>query len=737
MLLAVWATAMHSVLHNDNMDRIRPPAASAPRLLVPGRNCWRIERAHRAAVLIDGKDYFAALRAALVQAQHSVFILGWDIDSRMRLVPQGANDGYPEELGDFLNELVKERRRLRMYVLSWDWAMVFALDREWLPLYKLDWRTHRRLSFRLDDKHPLGASHHQKVVVIDDAVAFVGGLDLTHCRWDTPEHGCHNEWRCETNGKPYRPYHDVQALVDGPAARALGELCRERWQRATGNTPLVLRGMPAHDPWPPNVAPEIADVEVAISRTDPGYVTGQPVYEIRNLYVDAILAAKRTIYAENQFSSASAVASAFEARLREPDSPEIVMVSRRIEEGWLEQRTLGVLRARVHRRLKEADRNGRYRLYYPYIPGLELPNLLNVHSKLIAFDSDVLSVGSANFTNRSLGLDTECNLVFEARGDARIERFIERVRNRLLAEHLGTDPDTIGHTLAEHDGMLIPSIEALIRPGSRTLTALEPKVDPELEAAVPEAAMVDPERPVDAERLMEEFVPPEARKPVVARFWALAIGLLTLAVIAAAWRWTPLSDWLALETLARTVERVEASPVTPLIVLAAYVLAGVLVIPVVIMIILTALAFGPFMGALYAIGGTLLSAAVTYAIGRRLGRDTVRRLAGWRLNRITKRLGSKGILAIVAVRLLPMGPFSIVNAVAGSSRIGLREFLLGTAVGMFPGIVLTMLFVDRLAAAITDPGGGTFAALGLVTAGVIVAAIAIHRHFGWRDEVAR
>jgi phospholipase D1/2 len=183
------------------MDQTPPPRQAAAPLLQPGRNCWRIEKSSRLAFLIDGAAYFSAVRAAIARARRSVFILGWDIDSRVRLVPGGANDGLPEELGDFLNEVVKRQRDLQMYVLTWDFAMVFALDREWLPIYKLDWRTHRRLHFQLDDKHPLGASHHQKIVVVDDAVAFVGGLDLTHHRWDTPEHACRNPGRCDPDGK--------------------------------------------------------------------------------------------------------------------------------------------------------------------------------------------------------------------------------------------------------------------------------------------------------------------------------------------------------------------------------------------------------------------------------------------------------------------------------------------------------------------------------------------------------
>src|SRR5687768_14222669 len=251
------------------MDQSLPHTQAATPLLVPGRNCWRIERCGRFAFLVDGEAYFTAVREAIARAKKSVFILGWDIDSRMRLVPGGANDGFPEELGDFLNEVVKKRRELRMYVLSWDFAMVFAMDREWLPMYKLDWRTHRRLSFRLDDKHPVGASHHQKIVVVDDALAFVGGLDLTHCRWDTPAHACDEKGRCDPDGKPYRPYHDVQVMVDGDAARALGELCRDRWQRVAVRPARRIDTAPANDPWPPHVTPEITDVDVAISRTDP------------------------------------------------------------------------------------------------------------------------------------------------------------------------------------------------------------------------------------------------------------------------------------------------------------------------------------------------------------------------------------------------------------------------------------------------------------------------------------
>ena len=210
------------------------PSASPSPLLRPGHNCWRIETAERVAFLIDGSAYFPAVREAIARARHSVFVLGWDIDSRLQLVPDGAGDGLPEPLGEFLDAAVRRTPSLRVWVLTWDFAAIYAMERQLLPQLSLDWLTHPRLRFRLDACHPFGASHHQKVVVVDDRIAFVGGLDLTRCRWDTPEHRPDEPRRVDAAGTPYAPFHDIEMLVEGPVAAALGALARERWLRATG-----------------------------------------------------------------------------------------------------------------------------------------------------------------------------------------------------------------------------------------------------------------------------------------------------------------------------------------------------------------------------------------------------------------------------------------------------------------------------------------------------------------------
>ncbi|WP_235953536.1 VTT domain-containing protein [Noviherbaspirillum galbum] len=703
-------------------------------LLRPGRNCWRIERARRFAMLVDADAYFRAVRAAIVNARHSVFILSWDIDSRIRLVPDGARDGYPEPLGDFLHEIAASRPDLHVHVLNWDYAMLYALEREWLPVVKLDWRTHRNLAFRMDANHPLGGSHHQKVVVVDDAVAFVGGLDLTKARWDTSDHACHAPLRCDSDGKPHAPFHDVQAMVDGDVAWALGELARARWQRATGER-LAGPRRSEHDPWPDGVQPDIVDVDVAISRTEPAFEGHAGVHEVRQLHLDAIAAARRSLFFENQYFTSGLLADALAERLKEPQGPEVLIVSPQTQSGWLEQATMGVLRARAHRRLADADAHGHYLMACPHIPGL-VEQCLNVHSKVFAVDDDLFCVGSANLSNRSMALDTECNLTIEAAGSngerERLRLAIARLRNRLLAEHLDTSPEAVREAMLQQ-GSLLGAVRAL-RNEERSLRQMAPSVPPELDALIPEQALFDPEQPIEPEKLVTDVVPREARKPLPGRLIGLGLFALGLATLALAWRWTPLREFVNLESMVAFARRLDDLPFTPLAIAACYIGAGLLVVPVMLLIAVTGIVFGPVQGTLYAIAGTVLSAMATYGIGHWLGRDTVQRMLGERVNRLSQRIASRGILAVIVIRVLPVAPFSIVNLVAGASHIRFRDYIIGTFLGMLPGIVMTVTFVHHLAEAIRRPSAGTIAVLAGVAAVIIVVALALRRALRKREE---
>lgn len=502
-------------------------------LLCPGENCWRVEHAARVAFLVDGEDYFRAVRAAAARAQRSIFILAWDVDSRMELAPGAPEDGLPRPLGEFLNALVKRTRRLHIHVLNWDFAVIFAVDREFLPEYKECWRTHRRVHYRLDAEHPVGGSHHQKIVVIDDAVAFVGGFDLTRARWDTSEHKAEHPHRKNPDGSPSQPFHDVQMAVDGAAAARIGELARERWRRASGRTPRLRTRRDAHDPWPPSLKPDIEDVQVGIARTEPGFADYQQVSEIKRLHLDMIAAARQRLYFENQYYSASSISGALAERLADPAGPEVALVGRLNEEGWLEASTMGVMRARFHERLREAQPGDRYGIFFPRLADPDGPSL-NLHSKLVIMDDELLTIGSANISNRSMGMDTECNLVLEARGEPRVQAAIAALRHRLVAEHLDVAPEVFAEREAS-EGSLLAAINALQKSEGRTLARLDPAIPDGIQGWIPGEELIDPELPLDTATLAARLVPIEARAlatgPGLIRA-GLFSGLLLLAGLA-------------------------------------------------------------------------------------------------------------------------------------------------------------------------------------------------------------
>ncbi|MBE0626503.1 MAG: VTT domain-containing protein [Burkholderiales bacterium] len=694
---------------------------SKAEILQPGQNCWRVAHADRAALLVDGEAYFSVLRRAARNARHCIFIIGWDVDSRTPFPPDAEEDGLPRTLGKFLDALVERNRRLHVYVLDWDFAMLYALDREILPIYNLGWRTHKRLHFHLDDRHPAGGSHHQKIVVLDDALAFVGGLDLTKGRWDTPRHAPGEPHRRSPDGKPYAPFHDVQLMVDGEAAAVLGSLARRRWLRATDGEARAATAPGQTELWPRTVEPEFRDLAIAIARTEPEHRGAEPVREVLRLYLDGIRAAERSVYIENQYFTAPVIGQAIAERLSEPDGPEFVIVTRRTGGGWLERNTMEVLRARLIKRLAPEDGRGRLRVYYPEQAGLG-GNCIDLHSKLMIVDDRLLRVGSSNLNNRSMGIDTECDLAIEARTPG-AARSIASIRNRLLAEHLDVEPQEVAQALERH-GSLIEAIEAL-QGRERTLKVLEPELDPGLDQLIPDADMIDPERPVDPERLVEEMVPEEERPRAGRHILGITLALLAVTTLALAWRWGPLHHWLDMDTLYALAGAIERSAWTPVWILGVYVAASLAAVPITLVIVATAFVFVPWVTFAYALTGSLLGGGLTFALGHALGRRAVRQIAGKRLNALSRRLGEGGVFAVMVLRMLPVAPFTVVNLVAGASCLRMRDFLIGSALGLSPGILAAAVFSDRLAAALKAPSPGTFALLAVVLVAVGMGALAI------------
>ena len=197
-------------------------------MLKPGENCWRIERATQATVIVDADDYFKAARAAMMRATKQILLVGWDFDARIRFGEEAEDDG-PVRVGEFISWLVQRTPGLQIYILRWDTGAIKTLFHGQTLMRIARWIRDPQVHFRLYAHHPPAGSHHQKVVVLDDDVAFCGGIDMTVDRWDTRYHADEEPRRIEPDGTPYGPWHDATTMLKGSVARALGDMCRGRW----------------------------------------------------------------------------------------------------------------------------------------------------------------------------------------------------------------------------------------------------------------------------------------------------------------------------------------------------------------------------------------------------------------------------------------------------------------------------------------------------------------------------
>ncbi len=336
-----------------------------------------------------------------------------------------------------------------------------------------------------------------------------------------------------------------------------------------------------------------------------------------------------------------------------------------------------------------------------------------------------------------MGFDTECNLALQAQDEAG-RRVVHRLLYRLLGEHLGLASERLHEMLQERDSLI--AIIDRHGDGARCLKKLSVKDEERFSTIMPHRAIFDPERPIEATKLLDYLgleVSDDASASPTAKLWRFGAILLLALLLAAAWRWTPLKEWIDLQVLLEQADTLRASGFAPVVVLLIYLVGSCIMFPITLLIVATALSFGPFSGFFLALCGSLLGGAASYLLGHLLGRDAVRRLAGDKLNRVSRKLARKGWLAIAILRVVPVAPFTIVNLVAGSSAITLKSFLAGTVIGMTPGILAIMIFEGGIERVIQDPG---WASVAIGGAAVILAVGVIYFGKRWllrQDDDAR
>jgi uncharacterized membrane protein YdjX (TVP38/TMEM64 family) len=276
-------------------------------------------------------------------------------------------------------------------------------------------------------------------------------------------------------------------------------------------------------------------------------------------------------------------------------------------------------------------------------------------------------------------------------------------------------------------GSLLKTIEAM-RGGHKALAPL--KSSPREKNFLADPSIADPERPINAVSFVDRFVGRDNGHSGRRRILAFAGLVLLLVVLALLWRWTPLSVYLDVTSLMGSIQGIRSHPLTPLAVIGLFVAGGLIVFPVLGLIAATSLIFDPLPAFCLAMTGSLLSAAAMYGVGHALGRNLVRHVAGRRVNQLSRNLARRGLVTIVVLRIVPVAPYSIVNLLAGASHIVFRDFIIGTLIGMLPGIFALTLFTESLKHFITEPSLFNIAVL----AGAMIMAVAL---LAWVSKITR
>jgi len=488
------------------------------RILRPGRNHFERSKVDDSGIYVDGAEYYTAFYHAALKARRYIIISGWQFDSEVLLL-RGAEERRARRdvrLLKFLDALCRRNPELRIYILAWDFSLIFMHEREWMQEIIFNWSTSERLQFRFDGMHAIGASQHQKYVVIDGAIAFLGGMDICAGRWDSRSHLAHDPERINPDSRTYAPYHDIQAYFTGALIETLSRMFEERWSRCTG-APLALPPAIEGDYLPRGIGSPIHGRSAALSRTQGQTFVRvhEPVKEIRALFIDAIKAAKKLIYIENQYFSSHAIYRALTERMEDSARPrlEIVLMLPKKPSALVEELSVGLLQARILSVLKEtAKRMGHsIGVYYSTSfndDGEEAP--VYIHSKLMIVDDRFLTVGSANATNRSMGLDTELNIAWEACSlrDLRLMRSIRRFRAGLLSEFIGFDAKVDYRRLGRVKG-IVEYLDQIAE--SRLYKLQKHTVSPYLAGSellkTIDELLLDPEKAVIEENVFEIFSP--------------------------------------------------------------------------------------------------------------------------------------------------------------------------------------------------------------------------------------
>jgi phospholipase D1/2 len=471
-------------------------------------------------------------------------------------------------------------------------------------------------------------------------------------------------------------------------------------------------------------------VDVGIARTQPRYNGDGSVREAELLFLDSIDLAERAIYIENQFLSSALVADRLAQRLRGRPDLEVVIVAPRSHDSWVERHTMRNGRIRFWRRLKEAG-GDRVRLVYPSVDQGGHATDTMIHSKIMVVDDRFLRVGSANLNNRSMGADTECDLAIEGKSVTERAAIVD-MRNRLLGEHCGVSAGEVAAFLDRH-GSIVRAADDLSANGHRLRPIDDGEPDDSGLSDIVER-IADPPRPLRPARLARHLLSRLMPSRMVLSLVAAGLVLVGLAL---AWKYTALSEVAEPRRIGDVLSAGRGEVWAFAVVVTVFVLGGLIMFPLNILVLATAAVFGPWFGLLYSMLGALSSSVLMYFVGARFGKEALGRMLGRRWPKALESVRQRGLLTVVAFRVVPVAPFTLVNLAAGASGIGLADFVLGSVLGWAPGLLLLSFVGDRIVRLVSNPDLAEIGALVLCIVAYVAVAFAAQALLSrWRSRVS-
>lgn len=639
-------------------------------------------------------------------------MLGWDIDSRIDLV-RGA-DGEKEsqvapcKMGELIAWKAEQNPELNIYLLRWDYSTFFLSERE--PMAALAWqaRTPPNVHSKLDDTMPMGGSHHQKIVIVDDEVAFIGGMDVALFRYDHRDHRMPHDCRVDPKGE-FGPLHDVHLVMDGPIVRDLSEHCRKRWMNAVEYEIEPALKSRVEEPykkelsycWPNFAEPLFINAEWAIARTFPHMKGYEEIREIEQLFLDEIGLAEKFIYLENQFFARENIAVKINEQMRLKPDLRVLCVSSYDPRGFFERRAMWNRRLKFANIVTAGIDPKRFAMTYPVVKcddGSEKD--IRIHAKLSIIDDKVFRVGSANISSRSMTLDTEIDVAIHADTQEHREN-VAFIRNDLIREHTGREYAEIQDWV--DNGGLLPELLEPVSYSTQTLKYAEDKKFVAKSMQILGVAMGDPEMPLMPEKIREvarAFIPYHMSKRLLG-FSVILMALILAMVYAGA---EMIQGSAVTEaSLEELLTQASYSNAGFFVAVGVMILGSLIFFPITVMIAACAAVFGPWFGFVYAMIGALSGAVAGFFIGRSVGENYLHKFMGARLNAIDYKIRDSGIIGVTLFRMVPVAPYTLVNYTAGVTSIRFTDYVIGTFLGLFPGSLVLAFMGDKIADTVAQP----------------------------------